>query len=369
MFQMDELLSYQKIMFLSELVNDLIPKSQRCSNNHERLLLALKVVVQNSANLFNSKCKEKDPQHSVRSREDGNRSFMSCQYYKAVQEYTESIVYAVDSSEELALAYANRSAALFNLEKFEECIRDIDRALSLKYPDRLKTKVYERKGLCLTKLGRSGADSSFEEALTWVDKTNLSGAKMDKRRSELNKLILTPNTVAERPKNAVKFSLPEISTTNSEIPCASDGVAIKYSEKFGRHLVATREIKPGELLILEKPYCLRLIPKNLHKYCSYCLRVSWDLIPCKRCVHVAFCSDACKDKAWDDYHEVECSIVGLLLEFKFNNVVAISVRTVIMATKKGMNLNEVKEELARFNRHAGKTLILSFIFCFHEISF
>jgi len=78
---------------------------------------------------------------------EGNKSFNRKNNTEAISHYTKSIAVASNDSEELAIAFTNRSAMFFQLKKYNFCILDIDRALN-NYPDTLKSKLFERKGKC-----------------------------------------------------------------------------------------------------------------------------------------------------------------------------------------------------------------------------
>lgn len=335
------------------LTDNVVRKFSESRNHEERFTIILEAVVRSSDLLFDFKCKKKVSEHSVRLREDGNKSFMNSQYYKALQEYTESILYAVDSSEDLALAYANRSAALFKLNKYEDCIKDIDRAFNLKYPDRLKTKLYKRKGLCLMSLGRPGATYMFSQALLWVDHMTLNKDEQDDAKHDLAMQILTPYPPPNLPEKAIEYPFEKVLQPNSIIPAASDAIAVKYSERYGRHVVATRKIEPGEVLVIEKPFCKRLTSQNILTNCSYCLRAAWSMIPCIFCVNVAYCSEECKDKAWEEYHEIECSVLGQLLCLDINDQTCLTMRMAIVATKKGKKMDELRQEVASADSNTG----------------
>lgn len=88
-------------------------------------------------------------------RETGNHQFGLKDYPACVRTYTEAIlVCPEESTQECSLALANRSAALFQMELFTECISDIDAALEKNYPSILVPKVLVRKAKCLCKLSQ-----------------------------------------------------------------------------------------------------------------------------------------------------------------------------------------------------------------------
>ena len=49
---------------------------------------------------------------------------------------------------ERAIILANRSAALYHLEKYDAALKDIERAVSLGYPKEMMYKLMERKARC-----------------------------------------------------------------------------------------------------------------------------------------------------------------------------------------------------------------------------
>lgn len=65
----------------------------------------------------------KNNKQSSDLRIKGNELFISKKYEGALEMYTYSIAQAEDKSENLGLAYANRSAVLFRLEFYEECVK------------------------------------------------------------------------------------------------------------------------------------------------------------------------------------------------------------------------------------------------------
>nr|XP_034173161.1 SET and MYND domain-containing protein 4-like isoform X2 [Osmia lignaria] len=92
----------------------------------------------------------------------------------------------------------------------------------------------------------------------------------------------------------------------------SDAVALQFDEKRGRHLVATRNIKAGCVLIVESPFAFSTNNEALERNCLHC-HVTLEMndsvkIPCHFCQAVSFCSEKCRNEAWRMYHRYECSI-------------------------------------------------------------
>lgn len=104
-----------------------------------------------------SKSREK----STKLRNDGNKAFskINSVLSDALVLYTESIALApypdgeTRASEELALAFANRSAVFYAMKEYESCVSDVNQALMFNYPAKLQHKVLERRGKCYQHMG------------------------------------------------------------------------------------------------------------------------------------------------------------------------------------------------------------------------
>lgn len=94
----------------------------------------------------------KDDNDASQLRHQANIHFRSQDYVKALRDYNISVMVAVVGSEDYALAVANRSAALFQLEKYDASVGDIRHALANNYPLELAYKLYDREVKCLLKL-------------------------------------------------------------------------------------------------------------------------------------------------------------------------------------------------------------------------
>ncbi|CAB0031579.1 unnamed protein product [Trichogramma brassicae] len=90
--------------------------------------------------------------------------------------------------------------------------------------------------------------------------------------------------------------------------CLFDGVEPAYNEEWGCHLLAKRDIKVGEMILVEDmAYCV-LAEEKIHTNCSHCAAQAWCGVACDHCVYALYCSNECKARAWSDYHEIECQI-------------------------------------------------------------
>ncbi|CAG0918855.1 unnamed protein product [Notodromas monacha] len=101
---------------------------------------------------------------------------------------------------------------------------------------------------------------------------------------------------------------------NMLISGASDAIVLKYKPNRGRYYVAARQIQPGEILLVEKPYASVLFADRWASNCQYCGDEVQNGVPCQDCAAVIFCSDTCIRKA-KQFHDIECGHMRNLAQF------------------------------------------------------
>jgi tetratricopeptide (TPR) repeat protein len=136
--------------------------------NFDRFKLVWSIPIMHAPGFFDSVFDSqafytpKSSAKSVEYRKEGNEAFKVKDFSLALKKYNLSIRFAEPRSEtpvsekeqhevdnELALAYANRSAAFFHLNEFALALDDIERAIKYGYPTRLRARLIERKLNCL----------------------------------------------------------------------------------------------------------------------------------------------------------------------------------------------------------------------------
>ncbi|NWR78627.1 SMYD4 protein, partial [Centropus unirufus] len=255
-------------------------------------------------------------------------------------------------SPDISICFANRSAALFHLGYFEVCLEDIARAESHGYPDRLLPKVWLRKAECLLRLGRL---QDAAAALGVVENKIAASGIMATQQALLEKLSQLKIKMREKescpePAQATCGDIQnqsEIWEENDSISGASSSLSLRFNRERGRHLVACRDIVPGQSLLQEEAFVSVLCPgeslllpdssetalgaavTNADLYCHHCLRQLLASVPCYKCSYAKYCSQSCAAVAWEQYHQTECSLGALLLTLGVFCHVAL--RTVLLA--------------------------------------
>lgn len=92
------------------------------TNNADRVSLAYRLL--DDYKLFKEPVEDKkNNEVADEYRKRGNEYFKSRKIKEAIECYTQSIVHAKPKTETLGLAYANRSAALFEKRFYEDCLQ------------------------------------------------------------------------------------------------------------------------------------------------------------------------------------------------------------------------------------------------------
>ncbi|XP_061418092.1 SET and MYND domain-containing protein 4 [Lethenteron reissneri] len=264
----------------------------------------------------------KDPAGALRHRQEGNRFFQQEQNGRAAACYSRSICLATPGSEEQALAFANRSAALFHMQHHQACLDDIGRALANGYPARLSHKLLSRRGDALAALERARqnpGDNPTAAAAAAVGNPDVSGAGGSGR----------DETLAENGGGAGERV----------------SVELRWSERSGRHLVAARDLHPGESLLVEPAFASAVAPDANaeregalppeERCCHRCLREAEPVlpVPCQRCSYARFCGEPCRDAAVRSRHHgsVECALARRGLLQGLGPFVQASLRTLLIA--------------------------------------
>lgn len=297
----------------------------------------------------------------------GNAAFQEGNAWVSSLWYTKAIVYATANSPDQARAYANRSAAFIQMALYDHCLLDIDRALKIGYPDNLKTKLYVRQAKSLIALDQkvsARVQESLANARVWSE-------QIDEVNRE--KVIRTLDSL--NPESSPKCSniiwnndifIPETPTDNPKILGASAAIKLKYTKKLGRHVVATRDLAAGETLAVQKAFvtipmygdCMCLSTDNIfYDFCWNCAVRILSGVPCPQCVNVIYCNEQCRDKAWNEYHDIECPIINSMLVATTSTIAFITCRITIKAIKEAGTLQALKKKLKKINSNTGLHLL------------
>ncbi|XP_052802210.1 SET and MYND domain-containing protein 4-like [Mya arenaria] len=275
---------------------------------------------------FNS-CLDKEGKSSEKAQElrnVGNQMFQRKQYKQALATYTKAIFSAPATSGDLALAYGNRSAALFRLSDFQACLSDIEAAIQTQLPNSSIYKLYMRKAQCLQKLNRW---QELERLTEEIENVEIDCSKKAEIKTEIDKL--GNKRLSDAADTVRDVHVPGVSySSNPVLVQASSAVHMEFTSEKGRYLTATCDIEPGDTLIVERPYTSMLLPEHYPTHCHHCYVKLTHPYPCIRCSDVRYCSPVCARDSWRQYHQVECPYLKLLHSV---GIAQLSLRIVIVS--------------------------------------
>ena len=313
----------------------------RIKKDEDRVNFAQRLKIAHSTMRIDPMYKCKSVEEAVRLREDGNKLFQSKQNTRALEKYTESVITAPIVSDnanlrnrEYSLALGNRSAVLYHMKKYSECLQDIDSALQHGYPEELRYKLYDRRAKCfMLQKRKTQAIEELENALSSLNITTLGDKKKAAWKKDLDSLIDKCNKMAVDESWTVEKTeqkeVPKLSRTqNDAFPAASIAFDIESTESQGRFAVAAEDIKIGDVVIVEKPYASVLLPEHFMTHCHHCFKRVLAPTPCVKCSTVCYCSVSCRQLSWSTYHKYECRYMTLLVDSGLGKFGLLAIRAI-----------------------------------------
>lgn len=228
--------------------------------------------------------------NSEKCRAEANLCYKEKKFFEALIKYNESLCFAEMESENLGLAYANRSAVYFEMNLFDKCLENIQLARDNFYPStklEILAKREERsKSQMTTKMMKKEGNNNDDESVETFFKLSYE--------------------------------------THAKLPCLVDCLELRNNEKYGRHIITTRQLNVGDVIAMDKAQ-FKVIKadsrydtchdSNIFQRCSNCLADNLlSLIPCRSCCKTMYCSMRCMESAYKRYHRFECEVIDELLK-------------------------------------------------------
>lgn len=94
--------------------------------------------------LNHNELKVKKDEIALHLRKEGNKSYCRSEMVRAIEKYNASLCFAENDSEQIGLAYANRSSCYFQLNRYNECLIDIELAKKANYPERINGETQKQ---------------------------------------------------------------------------------------------------------------------------------------------------------------------------------------------------------------------------------
>ncbi|XP_012543048.1 SET and MYND domain-containing protein 4 [Monomorium pharaonis] len=338
-------------------------------SNAERVAFILSYSEAHKLPLEVEKPMVKDHEAAVQLKSIGNTFFGRGEFAKALEAYSNAALLA--PSTELSVILANRSATLYHLEHHDYALEDIEEALQLGYPKDLFYKLEERRARCLLGLKRhDDAIEAFRGALQALDNIRIPLERKQKYEADIRVMLAVmdkgkrlneaaaknSSRVHEKQKSNTEDRVIPEKKRNPLYPACSTAVEIRDDGgDIGRHAVATREIVPGEIVIVERPHCAFLLAENRLTHCHLCFARIFVPTPaaCRTCSCIAYCSRRCRD-ADAQVHSRECKLLPVLWHSKASVTCFLALRAI---TQKSFEETMRLKERLRNSESASKISI------------
>lgn len=104
----------------------------------------------------------------------------------------------------------------------------------------------------------------------------------------------------QKVRNFLKLSHPP----NPKVPFIIDCLELRHTKEFGRGVYTTRDLKAGDIISMEQPLFAAMNASNI--CCNLCLTTNdFILIPCSKSASFMFCSEKCREKAYEKFPNIE----------------------------------------------------------------
>ncbi|CAH8637860.1 unnamed protein product [Dicrocoelium dendriticum] len=283
------------------------PDFERCETDFERVCILMQLPTVRQFSLL-SAAESPSCQDGMKSDEVVRKCRMKAldcrgEILSSLDAWTEA-VFGAKSTGCRYKAFYSRSRLLEHLRAHEAELDDINRCLENVPPVDEQWELHFRRGHLLRKLGEyEAAYAEFLEArvaarfdsevlpdIVLYDSIHRCKCRdsVDRNMHPLLRFISRQSTGVRIIKT---IPLPDSNSGGHAFHVKRDG-------SLGLHLVASRDIAPGELIAAEKPYVRVLNPGKELRHCYRCCKRSLNLTPCRGCSEVGFCSTRCERETW-----------------------------------------------------------------------
>ncbi|XP_068212579.1 SET and MYND domain-containing protein 4-like [Palaemon carinicauda] len=251
----------------------------------------------------------------------------------------------------LAVRFMKRGWAFLLLEQFAYAAVDAEKSLSFGCPHENLWNSHEILGHTNAhQKDYAKAEYHFLKALENLRKSNTVNevkATVTVRIMTVFKSIKSKKgkkNSGTNKKQKENVKPPQLSYGKHEMfPYASSALEFLVTKERGRYVIAKRDIRPGDILMVEKPYCTMMNPDFLPSHCYNCYQRAFVPIPCNSCAKVCYCSEECRAASWEGLHAKECKILNHLIEPGIGKIAALTYR--VLTTLTWSKLQKLREKI------------------------
>lgn len=213
-----------------------------------------------------------------------DKLFEQLDFECAMHNYTKALCYAEIGTANVSMALANRAQCFFRMNRYDQAMVDIDLALDA---------GCTTKGLL---------------------------AELEKLQDDCRAAKATGECVRNAGERQYQLDFEQ----HTRFPCLANVVDVQQNAKFGKHIVATRDIDVGKVILVEESFAS--VVQSDERTCYTCLAESKNFIACPHCTDVVFCDETCMNS--NEIHRLECQTIYHEMAYKVQFII----RTILVAT-------------------------------------
>ncbi|XP_063992315.1 SET and MYND domain-containing protein 4-like [Diachasmimorpha longicaudata] len=268
----------------------------------------------------------------------------------ALKYYSLAIMFLTPGTLEMARMLEKRSIIAFKNGNYENCLRDIARALEHDNPEELIAQSHARTARSVLSLNKGGY--RVRSAVDII-KDLLANRTCKGVGDDLTGLLATEENASNSdPPVHYDPRRRKVKPIVDGAPCSivgATGVGIGFAGNCGRYILALRKFQPGEIIAVTPSYASSHSFGSSYKACAECTTPTTAGIPCHFCPYVLYCSESCRSNAWKVYHQMECSILGLLLDADVPTTAVLAMKILLKALKETGSVDDLEALVERLD--------------------
>lgn len=174
----------------------------------------------------------KSSEQVVKYRDEGDNFLKQFKVYEALVAYNKSLCRAEPGTLDMALSFERRSETFFLVEQYDKCLENITAA--------------KEHGIYIP-----------PEMIHHMDEREYKCRESAKRKDGLG----------------VLSDFPKLSyAAHEKIPFIVECLELREDPKFGKHIITTRQLKPGDVIAIEETPLNFINPNAVYTRCFNCLK-------------------------------------------------------------------------------------------------
>lgn len=180
-----------------------------------------------------------------------HESFKNAKNREALENFNQTLRFAATKSELIADAFFGRAKVYCQMKQYQKCIDNVQNAIQFAINDE-KLKTYK---ILQDEIQLEISSSTEEDSKVRQQQEN---------------------------ENNEFFSLSH--DAHKKIPFIAECLDVKENDIYGRYIMTNKDLKPGDIVVVEEPFYKVTDMKIRHTRCSVCLKQNLlDLLPCSKC--------------------------------------------------------------------------------------